>query len=152
MIIMHCVNNDNDFVLYYPIEQGYFNELFWDLTEIFCIFKTKKAISAENTLSNINVHSCITHDFIINAINLICNGAPDEYFNYIIEFECFAIINSKKLNKYEIAEVVLIKQIMNYLRVLDAKSFWNIANKMCSRDLSSDIFDKLDTVFQNIED
>ncbi|CAG9701866.1 hypothetical protein [Clostridium neonatale] len=41
---------------------------------------------------------------------------------------------------------------MNYLRVLDAKSFWNIANKMCSRDLSSDIFDKLDTVFKNIED
>ena len=37
---MHCVNNDNDFVLYYPIEQGYFDELFWNLTEIFFIFKT----------------------------------------------------------------------------------------------------------------
>lgn len=149
---MSCVNNNNDFGLYYPIEQGYFDELFMELTDIFLIFKTKKAISAENTLPNINVHSCITHDLIINLINLICNGAPDEYFNYIMELECSILNHSKKLTKYEIAEVVLIKQIMNYLRVLDARSFWNIANKMCSRDLSSDIFDKLDKVFKDIED
>lgn len=134
--------------LYYPIKRGEFDKLFEGLSEIFYLFK-KEGIW-EDILTVVSLPNSISSEFIKHMVNLICNGACDEYFNYVVEFEYLQVINStNKLSDFDLAEIVVVKQSIIYLRYLDVNAFFNLLNTLCSRDLSSKMRENFKEVFDN---
>lgn len=133
---------------YYPIKRGEFDNLFESFAELFCLFKESGPY--EELLETINFpRDIVSYELIKNMVNLICEGACSEYFNYVLEFECLKNINSTHINK--LAEIVLVKHVIIQLRSLDITSFFSLANTLCSRNKSFDILNKLNTCFDNIK-
>lgn len=127
-------------------ERGSFDELFESLSGILCYFERKGFFYS--VLDEVEIPNSISHPLILRGIKLITEGACDARFFTILDFEFYKILKSK-ISDDDLAEIILAKKSLVYLRELDVNNFFELLNSFCSRALSSKLIDLFSVIFKD---
>lgn len=129
---MENYNNEEEI-----FKRGSFDELFESLSHVLCYFQKEGFF--ESVIEKVEIPQSISYPLILKGIKLITMGACTNYFRFILDFEFYKLINSNISND-ELAEVILVKKSLIYLRELDVINFFELLNSVCSRTTGSNIF------------